>query len=104
MQARASFVPRNRVRRVLVVLAQPLVELATLHIRDCQLGSGLGILDDAVPELLDERQPRLDVQRKKLFQARSCHDVTLPRTEADAGWAERDEIRWESLVALCVNW
>src|SRR5947209_7000456 len=65
--------PGNRVIRLLVVLPEPFVELAPLSVGNRELGAGLRILHDAVPQLLHEREPRLYVQREELVETRRRH-------------------------------
>ena len=73
---------------MLVIFAQPIVKLAALSLRYRQLRSGLGILDDAVPELLHECEARFHVQREKLVEVRRSHEETVPRkpTAASIAW------------------
>ena len=68
---------RDRPVGIFIVFAQAIVERSALLVRERQLGASLGVLDDAVPELLHERQPRLDVQRAKLGDVRGSHGFKL---------------------------
>jgi hypothetical protein len=63
MKTRFGFGPRNRCVRVLVVLAEALIEQIALVRGQRKVDSPrVCILDNAVPELLNEGEPRFQIE------------------------------------------
>lgn len=67
---RACDLPRNRRVRVVVVLFQALLEQLTLSLRD---GQSLAIIDDAIPQLRDQREPARDIERQQVVEVQRRH-------------------------------